>query len=114
MVARAHQPLHEARSRDEYYCDPQVPLSPDEEASQQDKKPSKMAIGGDGGFQLEKDSTKIEKEHALVLMPQKTRIPLPCPDLPEIVLQSIQAVMVRTCIAHFSAISSCLAPAGGL
>jgi hypothetical protein len=70
-----------------------VPLSAEEEA-QNGAVPNKMAIGGDGGFQLEKDKTKIEKEHALIAMPMKLTITLPCPDLPEIVLQSIKSVMV--------------------
>lgn len=41
---------------------------------------------------------QLEKAHALVLLPDMARIELPCPELPEVVLQAINAV-----IAHESA-----------
>ncbi|GMH39787.1 hypothetical protein BSKO_07685 [Bryopsis sp. KO-2023] len=68
-----------------------VPL-PEEELKALDAKPDKLAIGGEGGFQVDKDKWSVEKEFALVIMPEKTKIPLPCLDLPELVLQAIKAV----------------------
>lgn len=47
---------------------------------------------------------RIEKESALVLVPGRQRVPLPCADLPEIVLQAITAVMVRTALTATSAV----------
>ncbi len=61
------------------------------------KKPEKMAIGGDGGFQVDKPKHTIEKEFALVAMPDRTTIPLPCPELPTIVLEAITAIQVGLC-----------------
>lgn len=71
----------------------QVPL-PDEEIAQADAKPEKLAIGGEGGFQVEADKFTIEKSNALVALPDFASVPLPCADLPELVLQSISGVLV--------------------
>lgn len=69
-----------------------IPLS-EEELEQQKAAPDKMALGVEGGFSLGgPPKHKIEKDHALVVMPGKQRIPLPCPALPEIVLQVIEAI----------------------
>lgn len=38
---------------------------------------------------------EIERETALVVLPSQLRIPLPCPELPEAVLNSITAVQVQ-------------------
>ena len=43
---------------------------------------------------------KIEKEAALVVMPEGLRIPLPCPQLPELVLNAINTIAVSPCMAH--------------
>ena len=57
--------------------------------------PEKMALGGDGGFSLGgPPKHRVEKERTLVILPNMLRVPLPCPDLPEIVLQVIEAVLV--------------------
>ena len=72
----------------------QVPL-PEDEAAKLAARPDRLAIGGQGGFQLEADKFTIKKAHALVVLPGMLTVPLPCPDLPELVLGAIQGVMVR-------------------
>lgn len=72
----------------------QVPLPEDEKAGLE-AKPEKLAIGGDGGFQVDADKFAIEKTHSLVVLPEFLRVPFPCADLPEIVNQAIDGVMVR-------------------
>lgn len=78
-----------------------IPLS-DEEQAARDVAPTKMAIGGDHGFQVGQKNYNIAKEQCLVLMPEKTAITLPCPDLPELVLNAITAIQVCS--------SSCFCP----
>lgn len=72
----------------------QVPLPENEKASLE-AKPEKLAIGGDGGFQVNADNFVIEKTHSLVVLPEFLRMPFPCADLPEIVNQAIDGIMVR-------------------
>jgi hypothetical protein len=74
----------------------QIPIVDDEADSA--KKPDKMAIGGEGGFQVDKPKHTIEKEFALVVMPDRTTVPLPCPELPTIVLDAITAIQVSGCL----------------
>jgi hypothetical protein len=74
-------------------CWPQVPVVEDEADSA--KKPEKMAIGGEGGFQVDKPKFSIDKEFALIIMPDRAAIPLPCAELPELVLDVITAIQVR-------------------
>jgi len=69
----------------------QVPLS-EAERQEAEAKPERMAIGVEGGFQVDAKQYRLETEEALVLMPARLRIPLPCPDLPELVLSCIRAV----------------------
>ncbi|KAG1658938.1 hypothetical protein FOA52_007130 [Chlamydomonas sp. UWO 241] len=70
-----------------------VPLSEEELAAQQ-VAPDKMALGGEGGFSLgAQPKHKIEKDLAVVVMPGGLRVPLPCADLPELVLQVVDAIV---------------------
>ncbi|EIE18246.1 ubiquitinyl hydrolase [Coccomyxa subellipsoidea C-169] len=69
-----------------------VPL-PDEEKASMEAKPDKLAIGGDGGFQVDADKFTIEKINTLVVLPEFLRLPLPCPELPDIVIQAIDGVL---------------------
>ena len=46
-------------------------------------------------LQVDSPDHRIEKESALVLMPGGQRVPLPCADLPEVILQAITTVVVR-------------------
>eukprot|EP00191_Tetraselmis_sp_GSL018_P000366 CAMPEP_0177613120 /NCGR_PEP_ID=MMETSP0419_2-20121207/21741_1 /TAXON_ID=582737 /ORGANISM="Tetraselmis sp., Strain GSL018" /LENGTH=117 /DNA_ID=CAMNT_0019109667 /DNA_START=161 /DNA_END=511 /DNA_ORIENTATION=- len=52
-----------------------LPLSP-EEAEANSTAPTKMNIGGEGGFQLDKKTYKVETRHALVVMPDRARVEL--------------------------------------
>ena len=71
-----------------------MPLSQEKQLRKQ-ARPDKLALGGDGGFKLEDDTYDIEKTQALTVLPQGLDIPLPCPELPEIVLSAIKGIMVR-------------------
>ena len=75
----------------------QVPLSQEKQLEKK-ARPDKLALGGDGGFQLEEDKYEVEKTQALTVLPEGVEIPLPCPELPEIVLSAIKGVMVGYCI----------------
>ena len=79
----------------------QVPL-PEEEKASLEAKPDKLAIGGDGGFQVDADKFTIEKTHTLVVLPEFLRMPLPCPDLPHIVIQAIDGVLVSLLLFSLS------------
>jgi len=71
-----------------------IPLSAEEEEDT-NTAPTKMNIGGEGGFQLSKKQYNLDKRLALVVMPGQQRIELPCPQLPEVVLQAISAVVAH-------------------
>lgn len=85
---------------------PQVPLS-DEEKNAQEQTPEKLAIGGEKGFQVDAATENIVKHSELVLLsgnnPMVT-VPLPCNDLPELVLNAIKAIQVCPCVAAMSAV----------
>ena len=72
-----------------------MPLSQEKQLEKQ-ARPDKLAIGGDGGFQLDEDKYEVEKSQALTVLPEGTEIPLPCPELPEIILSAIKGVMVKS------------------
>ena len=76
-----------------------MPLSA-EEQEKQEQTPEKLAIGGDSGFQVDSHSYNIAKQSELVLLGSSIKIPLPCSDLPELVINAINAIQVTTaCIA---------------
>jgi len=52
--------------------------------------PTKLAIGVEGGFGADEDFETV-KESALFVLPQRVVVPLPEPDLPELVLQACAA-----------------------
>lgn len=70
-----------------------VPL-PEEAVEAQEAAPTKMAIGGDQGFHVNKKLYEISKVCRLVIMPDKTAVQLPCPELPELLLQATAAIQV--------------------
>lgn len=77
----------------EYYMY-KVPL-PDEEIKKLDAEPEKLAIGCEGGFQLDKPKTKIEKAYKLVILPGKQEIAYPfIEDMPLVLTESIEAIKV--------------------
>ena len=69
-----------------------MPLDEPEEP----EKPDKMAIGVPGGFDLGKPKEKVEEECALAIIPAGALLPLPCPDLPAEVIDSITSIQVCT------------------
>ena len=69
----------------------QVHLSP-EEKQKQEQVPKKLAIGGNSGFQVDAPADKIEKHSELVLLDKNVRVPLPCPQLPELIIRAIDAI----------------------
>lgn len=71
----------------------QVPLSA-EENIKQEQAPEKLAIGGDSGFQVDNPSYNIDKQSELILLGSDVKVPLPCPELPELVINAINAIQV--------------------
>ena len=65
-----------------------------EEKKKQEEAPAKMAIGGDSGFQVDSASYNVHKQSELILLEAYIKIPLPCPDLPELVLRAIDEIQV--------------------
>lgn len=70
-----------------------VPLS-EEELKEFDKAPEKMAIGVEGGFQVDKARFKIEKSFELVILPEMQTIALPCDALPQKLNDAIAKIQV--------------------
>lgn len=60
-----------------------------------DSKPKRLAIGLEGGFDPDASSkdTRIEDTYSIMIMPERNQIPLPNPDLPELVLQSVSSII---------------------
>ena len=82
-----------------------MPLS-DEELEKLDSKPKQMAIGGEGGFQVDKDRFRIEKSYELVVYQEDQddmqRIPLPCQALPPQLQLAIERIQVNITLAVVS------------
>jgi hypothetical protein len=82
---------------------PQVPLTDAEKAERAAaaaNRPSKLALGTEGGFALDHQKDYIlDKSASLVVLqgPGQPRleVPLPCPDLPELVINVITGIQVR-------------------
>lgn len=70
-----------------------MPLSA-EEKDKQEQTPEKLAIGGDSGFQVDGPADKTEKHSELVLLNGNIKVPLPCPDLPELIINAVDAIQV--------------------
>lgn len=70
-------------------------LNKPETSSETTIKPKRLAIGLEGGFDPDASSKDyhIEDTYSLVIMPQRTTVSLPNPDLPELFLQSIQSII---------------------
>jgi ubiquitin carboxyl-terminal hydrolase 5/13 len=66
----------------------------EEQLKAKEAKPVKLAIGGEGGFNSQQPDFNLEKEYALVVIPARLRIPLPNPELPELVLTAVAAIIV--------------------
>jgi len=57
-----------------------------------EKRPRQLAIGVEGGFNVD-DKPNFVEHHALVLLPDFVRIPMPNPELPELVQIVVQAIL---------------------
>lgn len=58
------------------------------------EKPDRLGINVEGGFST--DSTELEKHNTLAIIPEFTFIPLPSPDLPEVVNRAVNSVLEYT------------------
>jgi ubiquitin carboxyl-terminal hydrolase 5/13 len=57
--------------------------------------PTELAIGTAGGFDVNKKNYTVETESSVVLLPEGTRYTLPCPELPEAVLNAVMGVQAH-------------------
>ncbi len=87
----------------------QVPLSA-EERQKQEQTPEKLAIGGDSGFQVDGPAHSIDKHSELVLLGANIRVPLPCLDLPEVIINAVDTIQVCQHVSGLKVLplSSCL------
>lgn len=76
-----------------------MPLSA-EEKERQEQAPEKLAIGGDSGFQVDSPSYNIDKHSVLVLLDSNVKVTLPCPELPQLVINAIDAIQVMATSKH--------------
>lgn len=60
-----------------------------------ESKPKRLAIGVEGGFDVDAKAKEYRYEdvNSIVIMPSKTEFPLPNPDLPELVLESVNSIL---------------------
>ena len=59
----------------------------------QGNAPTKMTLGGDGGFQIDEEKFHFEKEHKVVVYPQMLEICYPNSNLPIGVQLSVDAIL---------------------
>lgn len=69
-----------------------MPIAP---AEGETTEVTKLAIGTEGGFQVE-PKYDVVKVHTLVVMPAGSEVPLPCADLPELVIQAVTPPSSKT------------------
>jgi ubiquitin carboxyl-terminal hydrolase 5/13 len=69
--------------------------------------PTKMAIGGEGGFQVEQEKFHYEKEHEIYVMPDRISLSLPNDDLPIGVRLSVDAILAMEDATKRVAIEQC-------
>ncbi|KAG7673554.1 hypothetical protein KSW81_006756 [Nannochloris sp. 'desiccata'] len=91
---RHHVDLDHERSGNVLYLNIKQTKVPVEAAEEPDK-PDKLAIGVPGGFDVGKPKENIEEECSLAVLPLGTLVPLPCPDLPASVLESIISIQAH-------------------
>jgi ubiquitin carboxyl-terminal hydrolase 5/13 len=74
-----------------------VPRAPPADGATPAPAPTKLAIGMAGGFAGAADDETLT-ERALFVLPQRAAVPLPCADLPELVLQACAAIEVHASV----------------
>ncbi|XP_041377545.1 LOW QUALITY PROTEIN: ubiquitin carboxyl-terminal hydrolase 5-like [Gigantopelta aegis] len=57
------------------------------------EKPTKLAIGVEGGFQVDEKKFKFEEQTSVVVLPDFVEVPLPNQDIPDIVQLSVQSIL---------------------
>ncbi|XP_013417871.1 ubiquitin carboxyl-terminal hydrolase 5 [Lingula anatina] len=57
------------------------------------KKPTKLAIGVEGGFAVDEKKYDFEEHNSVVVLPDWTKIPLPNTEIPDMVSLSVAAVL---------------------
>ncbi|XP_037094382.1 ubiquitin carboxyl-terminal hydrolase 5-like [Pollicipes pollicipes] len=62
-------------------------------ADEPEKKVTRLAIGVEGGFDGEAQRGRLERRHALVLVPRLHTLPLPCDELPAAAQAAVAAVL---------------------
>lgn len=75
--------LHLRRIRKEVVSDEAVPQ----------EKPTKLAIGVEGGFQTDDKKFTFEEHNSVVVLPDWKIFPLPDPDLPQLVQMSVTGIL---------------------
>jgi len=60
---------------------------------EENKAPTKLAIGTDDGFQIDQEKFHYDKEHAIVLLPSMDRVPYPNTELPIGIQMSVDAIL---------------------
>uniref|UniRef100_A0A7S0NC19 Ubiquitin carboxyl-terminal hydrolase n=1 Tax=Hanusia phi TaxID=3032 RepID=A0A7S0NC19_9CRYP len=68
-----------------------IPKEPKE--NQEAEAPTKMAIGVEGGFQVDEELFDYEKSNFLALLPDRVLIPLPNQELPELISMVIDGIL---------------------
>lgn len=68
--------------------------SGDEEKAAEEA-PTKVALGVEGGFQLDEDKYEFEKRHQVVLFPERVRVDYPSEELPASVTASVDSVLAH-------------------
>eukprot|EP00899_Mesostigma_viride_P006052 jgi/Mesvir1/15448/Mv06630-RA.3 len=69
---------------------------PEEEDPPRKKATTHLSLAADGGLQIPDPEAQWEETHSVVLLPSFTVFPYPDPDLPELLLSSVQAVLSST------------------
>ena len=91
-----HVQLDHEKTGNQLYVHCKWTRIPKEKPAEDEAAPTRMAIGGAGGFAVDEEKFDVAKENALVIMPEGTRVPLPCVDLPEFVSNAVTALVNHT------------------
>ena len=91
-----HVQLDHEKTGNQLYVHCKWTRIPKEKPAEEEAAPTRMAIGGEGGFAVDEEKFDVAKENALVIMPEGTRVPLPCVDLPEFVSNAVTALVNHT------------------
>lgn len=71
------------------------PDSTDGAAGEEETMPTRLALGGPGGFATKADKWDVEKEHEIIVMPEGWKMPYPCPGLPDQVVNAVEAILAH-------------------